>query len=113
LLQKKYRQPIAAINVSSLNFDSNKVWLNENLDDPYKLLDPVHPEYDSDTLDEYVGGQEEIKDGGAALIAYAKMQYMDMPEQEFENIKNALLKYCELDTLAMVMIFEHLKEISE
>lgn len=113
MLQQKYTQPISAISVSSLNFGREKVWLNEKLDDPYKLLDPVHPEYDNDALDEYVGGQDEIKDGGAALIAYAKMQYMDMPQQEFENIKNALLKYCELDTLAMVMIFEHLKEISE
>lgn len=113
LLQEKYTQPISAINVSSLNFDSEKVWLNEKLDDPYKQLDPVHPEYDNDTLDQFVGDQEEIIDGGAALIAYAKMQYMDMPDQEFNNIKNALLKYCELDTLAMVMIFEHLKEISE
>ncbi len=41
------------------------------------------------------------------------MQYMDMPQLEFDNIKKALLKYCELDTLAMVMFFEHLKEITE
>jgi hypothetical protein len=47
-----------------------------------------------------------IKDGGAALTAFGKVQYTNMSEMERELIKNALLKYCELDTLAMVMIWE-------
>ncbi len=33
------------------------------------------------------------------------LQYMDMSEQCY-----ALLKHCELDTLAMVKVFEHFKE---
>jgi hypothetical protein len=32
-----------------------------------------------------------------------------MLERERAEITNALLKYCELDTLAMVMIYEHFK----
>ena len=63
-LQEKYSKPISQINVSSLNFDNNKIWLNENLDDPYKQLEPVHPEYDNEILDEFVGDQDEIKEGG-------------------------------------------------
>ena len=38
------------------------------------------------------------------MTAYAKMQFTNMGETEKEAITNALLKYCELDTLAMVFI---------
>ena len=34
-----------------------------------------------------------------------------MSEKERAEITKGLLKYCELDTLAMVMIYEHLIEI--
>ena len=34
-----------------------------------------------------------------------------MTNEERIQIKEALLKYCELDTLAMVMIMEHLQSI--
>jgi uncharacterized protein YprB with RNaseH-like and TPR domain len=56
---------------------------------------------------------EGIADGGAALTAYAKLQYQDMTERERTEITQGLLKYCELDTLAMVMIYEHFKEICQ
>ena len=56
---------------------------------------------------------EDINDGGAALTAYGLTQYTDMSDKERNELKNALLRYCELDTLAMVMVFEHLKEITE
>ena len=45
------------------------------------------------------------------MIAYARMQFDEMSIDEFNELKKALLKYCELDTLAMVMIYEHLREI--
>jgi len=41
------------------------------------------------------------------MIAYAKMQFSEMTEEERNAIVRGLLKYCELDTLAMVMIYEH------
>jgi hypothetical protein len=44
------------------------------------------------------------------LTAYGRTQYTDMDEKERNDIKTALLKYCELDTLAMVMIYEHFRE---
>ena len=37
-------------------------------------------------------------------IAIARLQFEDISTQERNNIINALLRYCELDTLAMVMI---------
>ena len=47
------------------------------------------------------------------MVAYGKTQYTDMSENEREAIKQSLLKYCELDTLAMVMLFEHLRELTD
>ena len=53
-----------------------------------------------------IGGIDDIADGGAAMAAYGKLQYEDMSAMERDRLNNALLKYCELDTLAMVMIYE-------
>jgi hypothetical protein len=50
--------------------------------------------------------EENLADGGAAMVAFAKMQFTEMSEIERKAIIKGLLKYCELDTLAMVMIYE-------
>ena len=55
-------------------------------------------------------GHEEVADGGAAMTAYAKMQFTEMLEEERAELRSALLKYCELDTLAMLMIYEYWAE---
>lgn len=60
-------------------------------------------------IDANLSGLENVNDGGAALTAYGKIQYTDMTKQERDKIGFALKRYCELDTLAMVMIYEHLK----
>ena len=65
---------------------------------PYYLL-PVAKE-----MDEY-----EVKEGTGAMRAYQDMLYgfaKNDPAKK-ESIKNALLSYCKLDTLAMVIIYEH------
>ena len=49
----------------------------------------------------------EIKEGGAAMTAYGKLQFTDISKQERKEIVKGLLRYCELDTLAMAMIYEH------
>ena len=38
------------------------------------------------------------------------MQFTEMSEMEREHLRSMLLKYCELDTLAMVMILEARRE---
>jgi len=43
------------------------------------------------------------------MTAYARMQFTEMTEFESKELQKALLKYCELDTLAMVMIWEFLE----
>ena len=45
-----------------------------------------------------------VAEGGAAATAYARLQFEDMNQETRQNINAALLRYCELDTLAMVMI---------
>ena len=55
---------------------------------------------------------DNVGDGGAAMIAYAKLQFAEMNEQERQLLSAALLRYCELDTLAMVMVHEHFVNIT-
>ena len=56
----------------------------------YKALDGVH-------------------NGSEAMNAFANLQKMDTAEKE--RTREALLKYCELDTLAMVRVLEKLREV--
>ena len=50
----------------------------------------------------------EIQDGSNASVAFAQMIAPDTEEHERERIRNALLDYCQLDTLAMVRILDAL-----
>ncbi len=113
-LQEKYTQPIISINLSSLNYNDSHIWLRKEKDgfiDPYKQLPSLFSNWTEKQKDNIISGLENISDGGVALTAYGKLQFNDMEENEREEISNALLKYCELDTLAMVMIYEHLKYV--
>jgi hypothetical protein len=113
-LLKKYSQPIAKINLTSKNFSDEHIWLkqeNGNVLNPYKLLPPVFDNWTEDEIENTLSEVEGIADGGAAMTTYAKMQYTDMDKAEIDELSNALLKYCELDTLAMVMVYEHFKEL--
>lgn len=47
-----------------------------------------------------------LADGGAAMNAYGRLQYQMLDATERSQLESALLRYCELDTLAMVMIWE-------
>jgi hypothetical protein len=54
----------------------------------------------------------EIAEGGAATTAFARLQFDDIEATERASIEGAMLRYCELDTLAMVMIYEAWREWS-
>lgn len=114
-LQAKYSRPIGEIALTSENFSMEHIWLQEIdgiIQNPYKNLPPLFQDWTEEQLTATISNIENIADGGAALTAYGKLQYTDMPEEERLAIKQSLLKYCELDTLAMVMIWEHLKELT-
>ena len=65
-------------------------------------LFPDDPELDYHNL-------EGVHNGGEAMSIYPQIQFME-PE-EAEEAKRNLLKYCELDTFAMVKIWQKLQEV--
>lgn len=112
-LQQKYTHPIASIGLSSKNFENNHVWIHKDgntIINPYKQLPAVFDKVDFDD-EEFISDLDDINNGGTAMLAYAQIQFSDMTETERELIRKSLLKYCELDTLAMVMIYEHFNEL--
>ncbi len=52
---------------------------------------------------------EQIHNGGEAMSVFPKIK--DMPPDEAAKTRHNLLKYCELDTYAMVKVWEKLKEV--
>ena len=61
------------------------------------VLPAMVPDFNYDHLD--------VRDGGMAMDAYAAMNQSDDPD-EIAKIRQSLLEYCKLDTLAMVKILE-------
>jgi len=53
----------------------------------------------------------EINNGGDASIAYENATYGNVSEKEKKKVRDALEKYCELDTLAEIKIIDRLMEI--
>lgn len=85
---------------NSRNFREPVAWCvsgpDGQLKDPYELLGATKG----------ASGVEPaiaVRDGGAALAAYALLQQADTSNQQRGVIADALKRYCELDTLAMVM----------
>jgi hypothetical protein len=107
-LREKYSSPVCGRNreVTSRNFDSQTWIVPEYDNDPYKNLPTVFENFTREELDEMFEDMDELADGGAAMMAYAKLQFFNTPEDQRMAIRDSLYKYCELDTLAMVMLWE-------
>jgi len=113
-LQNRYQKKLKDINLTSKNFKDDQIFLkfkDDKLINPYKILPPLFDNWTQYEIDNVVSGLEGISDGGAALTAYGKLQFEEISDKERGEIEHALLKYCELDTLAMVMIFESWKNM--
>ena len=112
-LKNKYTKPIKNINLSSINFNEDKIWLHLNekneVISPYSNLPNLFEDWPESELDSLISEIEGIDNGGTVLIAYSRLQFQEMTYAERKEINNALLMYCELDTLAMVMIYEFFK----
>ncbi|MCK5537123.1 MAG: DUF2779 domain-containing protein, partial [Bacteroidales bacterium] len=50
-----------------------------------------------------------VQNGGEAMQTYAKLAHME-DKEEVSRLREALLRYCKLDTMAMVKVLEKLKE---
>jgi hypothetical protein len=110
VIRDKYSNPLDfGLNLTGMN-----LWQKNSetgvVQDPYKLLPDKFQELDL-SLEELVLEDGQISDGAAAAVAFAKMQFTEMSENERRALKEALRQYCELDTLAMVMIWEHWKDV--
>jgi hypothetical protein len=79
--------------------------------DPYERLrdlgaqllgEDVRPGEDPDEL--------AVCEGGAAATAYARLQFESLAPESRKTLEQALLRYCELDTLAMVMVVQGWQE---
>jgi len=113
-LKEKYSKPIYGtaggiksknfVNWQWIQFDSGKVI------DPYKLLPKMFQDVSEKDM-QILCDNDELSDGGAAMTAYARMQFEEMSDYERIEIRKALLKYCELDTMAMVMLYEGWKDL--
>ena len=108
-LQSKYSKPIYGTEhgIKSFNFN-NKSWV-EKVDgkvvDPYKNIPKLFDDITDKKL-ELLSDTDELNNGGAALTAYSKIQFHEMHDDERKALEEGLLRYCELDTFAMVMIYE-------
>ena len=115
-LQEKYSRPIYGSEIPSLNTPANLpvAWISRAADgtvgNPYKKL-PSVSEYLPEGLlrdknDEEADALDiDVNNGGAALTAYSMLQFCG--REMMEPLKRALLRYCELDTMAMVFIWEY------
>lgn len=107
-LKMKYSKPIygSLDGIKSLNFH-NLAWLQCHEDQfagPYEYLIELGKAISGGMID------LEISNGGAASMAYSRLQFEDLSDMERLSLKNGLLRYCEVDTLAMVMISEAWRE---
>ncbi len=79
--------------------------------DPYERLrelgaqllgEEVRPGEDPDEL--------AVCEGGAAATAYARLQFESLAPESRKTLEQALMRYCELDTRAMVMVVQGWQE---
>lgn len=110
------------LEMPSLNFDAPEghVWLQAGSDgNPYKTLPPLIDlaGVEAEDVDEILAGlmgsegDGRLDQGGLAMAAYHLTRYTDVGDDARATLKQSLLRYCELDTLAMCMLAEGLREM--
>jgi len=105
ILRQKYSSP--------LSFGTNLIdyilfkQVNGNVTDPYDIL-PLLKDLTSQDLDRALFHKDSLKDGSGAMKAFQVLQFSQISETEKKGLRKGLLNYCELDTLAMLMLYEHL-----
>jgi hypothetical protein len=113
-LQQRYAQAIygAPDGIPSFNFRDH-AWVQREssgqLIDPYKLLGGY---FDDPDLDEADDETDVIADGGAAMVAYGTLQGLDADTVRRGALRRQLLRYCELDSFAMVLAWEGLRNLA-
>ena len=114
-LKDIYSKPIygAPNGIASINFSSTQgfTWIEIAQDgtaiEPYAKLKQYAKAIFPD--DAQISEEEKVSiiaDGGAATTAYSRLQFEDIDVETRRLIEAAMLRYCELDTLAMVMVVQ-------
>ena len=108
ILKQKYSSPLEF----GTNLE-NYILFKEDagtVTDPYSLL-PKLKDLISKDLDNALFHKDSLKDGSGAMKAFQVLQFSQISEEEKNGLRKGLLNYCELDTLAMVMLYEHLNSL--
>jgi hypothetical protein len=116
-LKSHYSEPVYGVGqkIPSLNIGP-RAWIQVNeegkVENPYDSLpDLSHGMSEEERAQ--LAGIDSIKDGGAALTAYSRLMFEDLPPEHRESIEQGLKEYCELDTLAMVFLYQGIKDLLE
>ncbi len=108
-LKDKYSRALFKSRSESLNLEEMVWWQEENgqVTSPYQLLPPVFHDMDPESMATLeLDADLHISEGGSATVAYGRLQFTDVSGAERDAVHQSLLKYCELDTLAMVMVYQ-------
>ncbi len=128
-IREKYSKPIYGSEIHSENYtpDEAIAWIDfgpdGKVENPYKGLKDIADflevseeelkQFDSDWAEKAEENSSNrnasIANGGAALAAYTKLQFSD--EAWTKALEKALYRYCELDTMSMVFIWEYFHEM--
>ena len=113
-LRELYARPVYGSDaLPSPNFSCKAWWVEEHgcanqPCDPYKLLENVFPDglLENSADAKYYQRFAAINEGGGAMMAYIRSQSGVIEPAVRRGIEQSLRQYCELDTLAMVMIMQ-------
>lgn len=111
----KYSRPVYGTSVSTSRNFRDQAWVQMDehgrLRDPYELLGTrfEDPDLEQSEMDDE---NSAISNGGSAMIAYGLLQSGALDVASAEQLKKQLLRYCELDTFAMVLAWEGLREFA-
>ena len=122
-LKQKYCQPIYGSIIPSFNIKETEplAWIKLEadgyVDSPYHQLPSVGEligmsEEDMNQMEQLSIDEKdfEVANGGAALTAYNKLMFCEGQGMN-DALRQALLRYCELDTMSMVFIWEYFHDM--
>ena len=123
-LFNKYSKPIYGSEIHSENIapENPIAWIAKRGENPYKMLERLSdfmPKTSRDIAERVIDedpdvvkiGGKTINNGGAALWAYGLLQFCEETPEKKQALVKALLRYCELDTLSMVFIWEYFNDV--
>ena len=109
ILKQRYSQPLTfGTNLINFILFQEK---NGKVTDPYDMLPKIEDLISKD-LNDNLFQNDSLKEGSSAMKAFQILQFSQISKLEKDGLRKGLLNYCELDTLAMLMLYEHLSTLS-